>query len=232
MSLFRYLDPRRSFAAKLTVAVLGTVGVLLAVMLLVLQVETRGQIDLVAEEAVVRARQAFEESERMRREQLARRASVFTDNRRTIALLEAAIEAGDTTFLANQISYALQLTRFDSTSLTVLTDAVGSPLLTFMGETPVPGEDPAEVGPMARDLLDRLDTEITTYRLVEGRLYTIRTVVLEMGGGWLAPRRSVSRSGMRTPWRSAGWWVRKSASWRAVDAWRERRWRGRSSPSR
>ncbi len=107
MALFRYLDPRRSFAAKLTAAVLGTVGVLLVVMLVVLQVETRGQIEQVAEEAVLRARQAFEESERMRREQLARRASVFTDNRRTIALLEAAIEAGDTTFLANQISYAL-----------------------------------------------------------------------------------------------------------------------------
>lgn len=182
MRLSRLLDPRRSFAAKLALAVLGTVGLLLGVMLLVVQAETRGQVELVAQDAVVRARQAFEESERMRREQLARRARVFTDNRRTIALLEAAIEAGDTAFLANQIGYALQLTRFDSTSLTVLTDAAGDPLLTLMGATPVAGSDPANVGPVARDLLGRGAEELTGYRLVGDRLYTIRVVVLDMAG--------------------------------------------------
>ncbi len=182
MRLSRYLDPRRSFAAKLAAAVFGTVGLLLAVMLLVVQAETRGQIELVAEDAVTRARQAFEESERMRREQLARRSRVFTDNRRTIALLEAAIEAGDTTFLANQIGYALQLTRFDSTSLTVLTDAAGDPLLTFTGGTPAEGHDPANVGPLARELLARGASELTAYRLVNGRLYTMRVVVLDMAG--------------------------------------------------
>ena len=182
MGLPRYLDFRRSFAAKLAAAVLGTVGLLLGVMLLVVHLETRGQVRLVADDAVARARQVFEESERARREQLARRARVFTDNRRTIALLEAAIEAGDTTFLANQISYALQLTRFDSTSLTVLTDAAGDPLLTFMGATPVPGRDPATVGPVARELLDRFEEELTAYRVVDDRLYTVRTVVLDMAG--------------------------------------------------
>lgn len=182
MGTFRHIDPRRSFAAKLAAAVLGTVGLLLVTMLLMVRAETRGQIERVAEDAVVRARQGFEESERMRREQLARRASVFTDNRRTMALLEAAIEAGDTTFLANQIGYALQLTRFDSTSLTVLTDAAGDPLLTFMGATPVAGHDPADVAPLASELLDRLAPELTAYRLVDGALYTVRVAVLEMAG--------------------------------------------------
>lgn len=182
MGLSHLLDPRRSFAAKLATAVLGTVGLLLVVMLVVVQAETRGQVELVAEDAVARARQAFEESERMRREQLSRRARVFTDNRRTIALLEAAIEAGDTAFLASQIGYALQLTRFDSTSLTVLTDAAGDPLLTFMGGIPVAGEDPAAISPLARELLGRGAPELTAYRLVGSRLYTMRVVVLEMAG--------------------------------------------------
>jgi adenylate cyclase len=177
----RYLDPRRSFAAKLVVGLLATVGLLLAVMLLVVRSETAGQVVLVAERTVQRASDVFADSEARRREQLAQRARVFTDTPRGVALLEAAIDARDTDYLTAQVGYELQLMQFDSNSLTVLADGYGEPILTLLGENRLDGTDPADVEPLIRRLLDSVDPEIFAYRLVEGRLYTVRVVLLELG---------------------------------------------------
>ena len=182
MSRLRYLDPRASFGAKLVAAFLVTVGIILAVALIVVRNETAGQVELVSERAVERARQVFSDYEQGRREALARRAGVFTDTRRTAALVEAAIEAGDTAFLADQISYALQLTQFDSSSLTVLTEPEGQPLLTFLGETPLMGSDPAGIEALVGKMLASARSEMIAYRRVDDRLYTVRTVILQLGG--------------------------------------------------
>jgi adenylate cyclase len=176
------MDPRRSFAAKLVVGLLVTMGLLLGVTLLVVRSETSGQVALVAERAVERASDAFAESEARRREQLAQRARVLTDTRRSVALLEAAIEAGDSDYLSAQVGYALELTGFDSSSLTVLTDPDGQAILTLLGDRPVHGRDPADVAPLVATLLDSFDSEVTAYRRLDGRLYTVRVVLLELAG--------------------------------------------------
>lgn len=182
MRLRRYLDPRESFTAKLVVAVLATVGVLLAVTLLVVRSETQGQVELVSVRAVERARQVFEEYEEGRKRALAQRANVFTDSRRTVALLEAAVEAGDTADLAADVAYNLDVAEFDSTTLTALTDTWGEPLLTFMGFATLPGRDPAGIQPLADELLETGRAELIAYREVAGSLFTVRTVSLDLAG--------------------------------------------------
>jgi class 3 adenylate cyclase len=174
------VDPRRSFAAKVVVAVLGTVGLLLVLMLLVVRGETAGQIERVAERTVDGAREAFAESEARRREQLAERARVFTDTRRTLALLEEAIHAGETEELASQIRYELDLRRFGSTGLIGLTDPDGAPVMTLLGEGVTVRGDPAGLVPLAVRLLESQEAELVGYRLVEGQLYTVRVVLIEL----------------------------------------------------
>lgn len=184
MNLRRVLDPRSSFAAKVAVALLGTVGALLAVMLLVVQAETRGQVEQATDAAIAQARRAFEESEQRRREQLARRAEVFIGSRRTMALLESAIEAGDIPQdLVGEMVYNLDLAGFeDSTTLAVLTDPEGNPVITLLGLAPTNAVDPAAIAPLTRALLDRYASELTGYRLVHGQLYTVRSVALVLSG--------------------------------------------------
>lgn len=182
MGVASRMDPRRSFAARLVAALLVTVGLMLAVTLLVVRSETAGQVERVTAAAAERAHRAFEESEAMRREQLALRATVFTDTRRTYALVEEAIAAGATSFLAQQVGYTLRLTRFDESSLAVLTDARGEALLTQMGSELLPGDDPAGIAPLARELLDSYAPELLAYRRIEGRLYTVRVVPLDHDG--------------------------------------------------
>jgi class 3 adenylate cyclase len=174
------VDPRRSFAAKVVAAVLGTVGLLLVLMLLVVRSETAGQIERVSERTVDGAREAFAESEARRREQLAERARVFTDTRRTLALLEEAIHAGETEELASQIRYELDLRRFGSTGLIGLTDPDGAPVMTLLGEGVTVRGDPAGLVPLAVRLLESQDTELVGYRLVDGQLYTVRVVLIEL----------------------------------------------------
>lgn len=184
MNLHRALDPRSSFAAKVTVALLGTVGLLLAVMLVVVQSETRGQVQQVTDQAIEQARRAFEESEARRREQLARRAEVFIGSRRTMALLEGAIEAGEVPDdLAGELAYNLELAGLrDTTTLAVLTDTAARPVITLLGLAPTEAIDPTAVAPLTRALLDRYAAELTGYRLVNGKLYTVRSVALVLSG--------------------------------------------------
>lgn len=181
MRFLAFLNPRRSFGAKLIVALLVTVGLMLAVMHLVVRSETQGQVALVTARAVERAHEAFEESEARRREQMAQRARVFTDTRRKAALLEAAIDAKDTAFLENEIAYSLLLTPFDS-SLTALTGPRGEPILSFLGPRPMRKADPARIEPLAAELLSTFDPELIAYRVVEGQLYTVRVVLLDLAG--------------------------------------------------
>jgi adenylate cyclase len=176
-----YLDPRRSLAARLGIALLATVGLILAVMLLVVRGETSDQVALVSEQTVQRARTAFADLEARRREQLAGRARVFTDTPRGVALLEAAIEARDTEYLTGQVAYELQLMQLDSSSLTVLADANGEPVVTLLGDVPLDEGDPANIAPLIDRLMESLDAELFAYRSVEGRLYTVRVVLLELG---------------------------------------------------
>ena len=121
------LDPRRSFAAKLVAALLATVGLMLAAMLLVVRSETEGQIALVTDRAVERAHEGFEASEARRLEQLAVRIRSFTGGPRGFALVEEAILTRDTAWLALEVGYRLEQIEFEQNSLTVLVDAAGIP---------------------------------------------------------------------------------------------------------
>jgi class 3 adenylate cyclase len=177
-----FLDPRRSFAAKLVVALLAIVGLLLAIMLLVVRTETDGQIELVAERTVQRASDAFADSEARRREQLAQRMRPITESPRGVALLDEAIESGDTAYLAGELGYQHQLMGLDAVILTVLADASGEPVLSLLGDRPLPGPDPVDATPLFDRLLETMEPELFAYRLVEGRLYTVRVAFIELAG--------------------------------------------------
>ena len=94
---------RESFGAKLLSALLGTVGLLLAVTLGVVRFETRRQVDAVTERTIRSAGTLFEELNELQRQQAALLARPFTEGRRALAMLDAAIEAGDVEYLAHRV---------------------------------------------------------------------------------------------------------------------------------
>lgn len=183
MRLPALIDPRRSFAAKLVAALLATVGIMLLVMLLVVQSETEGQIALVSDRAVARAHEGFDASEARRIEQLATRIRSFTGGPRGFALVEAAILDGDTVWLEQEVGYRhAQLQFGEQNILTVLADADGRPVASWLGGRPLRGEDPAGVRPLAGDLLDSYERQLTAYRSVDGDLYTVLVEPLDLYG--------------------------------------------------
>ena len=182
MRLPLLLDPRRSFAAKLVAALLTTVGLMLAAMLLVVRSETEGQIALVTARAVERAHEGFEASEARRLEQLAVRIRSFTGGPRGFALVEEAILTRDTAWLALEVGYRLEQIEFEQNSLTVLVDAAGDPVVTWLAGVQLRGDDPAGVRPLAAELLDTYARQLTGYRSVEGELYTVLAEPLDLFG--------------------------------------------------
>ena len=171
---------RESFGAKLLLALLGTVGLLLTVTLGVVRFETGRQVEAVTARTIRSAGTLFEELNELQRQQAALLARPFTEGRRALAMLDAAIEAGDVDYLARQVEYEMQLAELDDVLL-VFTDDSGGPVLSMLrGERIVEG-DPADIATIAGTLLqgDSLDT--SAYRVVDGRMYNIRSQYIELG---------------------------------------------------
>jgi len=177
------LDVRRSFRSKLLLAFLGGVVVLVGVALLAVRSETAGQVERVARRAAQQAREASAEIEALRRRELSRVARIFTESQRTLALVEAALEAGDEEYrelLIQELDYELQLRRLDA-SLVTVTDSRGRHAFTLL-EGELVERDTAGVEPLARSLLEERRPDLFSYRLLDGRLFAVQVHPLALGG--------------------------------------------------
>jgi class 3 adenylate cyclase len=170
---------RESFGAKVLVALLGTVGLLLLVTFVVIGGETDRQVEAVVDRTVENAGQLFGELNELQRQQAARLARPFTEGVRAIVLLDQTIRDGDFDYLADQVDYEIQLAGLGDVLL-VFTDADGVPVLSMVGGQRIREGDPAGVAPLAERLLDGSEFESSAYRLVDGRLYNVTSLYIEL----------------------------------------------------
>jgi len=176
------ISPRRSFAARLSLAFLATVGFLLLVTLLAVRAETGEQVELVSERAVESAERAFQQLERLRSEQLARVVAPLTDGIRAFALLEGLIETGDRQVFLQEFQYQLALNQIEPSDVfLVFVDLEGRSRLTYVGGEVLEGDDPAGVASMVAQLAEGESAE-RAYRVVGGRLYNVQGRLLELAG--------------------------------------------------
>jgi class 3 adenylate cyclase len=171
---------RESFGAKLLAALVGTVGVLLAVTLLVVRSQTERQVAAVAEKAVRSAEAQFAEIEELRRQLVDRLARPLVESPRATASLDAAIMDGDLAAIAGSTAYEMDLAGFPD-MLVAYTDRDGRLVLTTDMSGSVSTADMLVIEPVARALLETDDFETVSYRVMEGSLYSVRTRVVELG---------------------------------------------------
>jgi class 3 adenylate cyclase len=171
---------RRSFLAKLLMALAGSIGLLLIVTVVVVQVVTRQQVAAATAHTVDLAARLFEERSDYDREVLARMAAPFTETRRAVSALDDAIKSGDLDFFTDNTLYELDL-RGMTEEMLVFTDDVGAPVLTIQGGEVRPG-DPAGVQSLAEGLLETNALFEIAYRELGGVLYNAETIVLELNG--------------------------------------------------
>jgi hypothetical protein len=96
---------RESFGAKIATAVLGTVALLLGTTLLIMRFEMRLQV---VDDATERSRAAFAEIVALQEERLSDVLNPITGSMRTVAALEAALDAGDPDLLRQEVGYGLE----------------------------------------------------------------------------------------------------------------------------
>ena len=175
---------RHSFGAKLLAALVGTVGLLLVITLVTVRIQTDRQIRLVENRSVERAAQLFEELAELQSRQADQLARPFTEGRRTQVMLAEAIGSRDIDFLSGEASYELLRSGLTDpeegrSSLVVLTDDEGSPVMSLMDGRRLEG-DPADVAPLARALLESEALTRSAYRVVDGLLYNLQSRFLEL----------------------------------------------------
>lgn len=173
---------RESFGAKLLSALLGTVGLLLLVTFLVVRTVTDRQVDQVTARTTTNAGTLFEERNEFQQRVIAQIARPFTEGRRALVGLRAAIVRDDMDDLAGQVAYEMELNDLDeSRPLVVFTDDEGVPVLSMVGGERDDDGDPAGVQPLAEQLLlgDTL-IELRGYRVIDGTMYSVRATYLEL----------------------------------------------------
>ncbi|HUH13500.1 MAG TPA: adenylate/guanylate cyclase domain-containing protein, partial [Longimicrobiales bacterium] len=174
---------QRSFAAKLLVSLLGTVGLVVALALLVVRDQTARQVELVAERAAEQSATAFRQAEDFQRAQLAELAVTFTGSRRTAARVEEAVGGGEEAagYLVEEIVFELAARRIPS-SLVVLTDLDGEPILALRDAERLPrSADSRSVRHLARELLASEDFERFGYVRLDDRLFSAQATLLAIG---------------------------------------------------
>ena len=176
---------RESFGAKIAVAILGTVALLLGSTLLIVNSETRGQVDEVVADATERSRAAFAEIVVLREERLSDVLNPITGSRRTVAALEAALAANDPDMLAEEVGYGLELVDASEIALMLFTDASGVPVLTVVDGETLGASDPANLQSMIDYVVVDQFEGMTAFRLVNDRLYLIEIRELLLGAEFI-----------------------------------------------
>ena len=170
---------RRSFGAKLLAALVGSVGLLLAITLVVVRSQTNREIRAVEDRTVQQAAELFEQLNELQRQQADQLARPFTESRRTLVLLDEAIRSRDIEYLAGEADYELLRSGLPGDAIVVLTDDMGAPVVSLIGGRMLEG-DPAEAGSLAEALLGSESMSMSAYRVVDGRLYNLQAHYIEL----------------------------------------------------
>jgi len=171
---------RESFGAKIALACLGTVGVLLGATLVAVRTETARQSEAVRERATADFRRSFNEFIELEHRTLSRSLDPLARSIRVVAALEAALDSGADS-LATLVDYERDLVQLEDLDLQVFTDAFGEPVLTRLDGEPLEGLDPVDVQSMIDRLFEEGLFEVVAFRVVEGRLFTVSLRPLEIG---------------------------------------------------
>jgi class 3 adenylate cyclase len=172
---------RQSFGAKLLAALVGTVGLLLAITLLVVRNQTNREVRAVEDRTVRNAAELFDQLNELQRQQADQLARPFTEGMRTLALLDEAIRSRDREYLRGEVEYELLRSGLGDSgdALVVLTDDDAQPVIAMIGGSMIDG-DPADIGPLADALLQSDSLTWSDYRVVDGRLYYVQAHYIEL----------------------------------------------------
>jgi adenylate cyclase len=83
--------------------------------------------------------------------------------------------------LQQDVAYELDMRMIPRDRLVAFTDADANPILTMLGGDTLPGDDPAGVRAAAERVLFEGEDQVRGYRVIEGRLFNVETVYLELG---------------------------------------------------
>ncbi|HET7234253.1 MAG TPA: adenylate/guanylate cyclase domain-containing protein [Longimicrobium sp.] len=169
-----------SFAAKLLLALAGTVGMLLLVTVATIRVQTHRQVAVALQRSLQQSRRVFEQQERDVREGLASDANRWVQSNRIPAALQAAVESGSAEVLVQAIDYEITLAlRPRELTLHTYTDALGNPVGSALGPRILPRPEAGVPAPLVRWLLaSDTATEAFGYHLVDHRLFAVYTTVV------------------------------------------------------
>ncbi|HEY0024118.1 MAG TPA: adenylate/guanylate cyclase domain-containing protein [Longimicrobium sp.] len=173
--------PRTSFRARLLLALVGSVGLLLAAALLVVRVQTRRQVAVMVDRAVQRTDAAYREMEEARLRQLRGYTARFAgSNRLPAALEEAVLSPGAAEFLGETALYELQLAGIPD-ALAAFGARDGSPVAAVLDGAPLPDAGAALPASAASAVAGPAEG-VASHHRVGGRLYTVQTVPLALFG--------------------------------------------------
>ncbi len=164
---------RHSFAAKLLLALAGSVGVLLLVTVISVRVQTRRQVAVAVERALTQSRSVFAQQEGELRQNLEGTAGRWVGGNRLGAALDDALQSGSTDILSQTASYEFQLAASRDTVLAGFTDAGGQPVASVMNDRMLAEPAAAIPLPLVSWLLPSDSAGAFGYHLVNGRLFAV-----------------------------------------------------------
>ncbi|HEX8905718.1 MAG TPA: adenylate/guanylate cyclase domain-containing protein, partial [Longimicrobiaceae bacterium] len=164
---------RHSFAAKLLLALVGSVGVLLLVTVISVRVQTRRQVRVAVERSLAQSRKVFAQQEGELRQNLEATAGRWVGGNRLGAALDDALQSGSTDILAQTASYEFQLAAARDTVVAGFTDADGRPVASVMNDRRLPDPAAAIPGPLVSWLLPSDSAGAFGYHLIGGRLFAV-----------------------------------------------------------
>jgi class 3 adenylate cyclase len=170
---------RHSFAAKLLLALAGTVALLLLVTLATIRVQTHRQVAVALQRSLQTSRRVFQQQERDVREGLASDANRWTQSNRVFAALDDALATGSVDMLVQAVDYEIKLAlRPQEQTLQAYTDPNGAPIGSALGPRIL--RDPAAGVPVPLvDWLLRSDSAaVFGYHLVDRRLFAVYSMVV------------------------------------------------------
>ncbi|HEV7587198.1 MAG TPA: adenylate/guanylate cyclase domain-containing protein [Longimicrobium sp.] len=173
---------RHSFAAKLLLALIASVGVLLLVTVLSIRVQTHRQVAVAVARSLAQSRKVFAQQERDLRESLESSGVRWAGSNRLPAALDDALQSGSTEVLAQTTSYEFQLAASRDTLLAAYTDAAGRPVATVMGNAMLADPAAGVPLPLVSWLLPSDSIGAFGYHLVAGRLFAVYATRLAIFG--------------------------------------------------
>lgn len=172
---------RFGFGARIFLALVGTVILLVGTSLWIVRRETRTQVEWLVNQTTDRATQALAEVEQLRNETLEPLAGRFVSGVRFQAAMDAAMEENDPAVLIDAARYEIELSALDE-GLVSFTDMQGTPLATFIDGEVVDGVGARDPDPLVRAILGNGELSVAGYRFVGDRLYSVQVYMLDFFG--------------------------------------------------